>query len=300
MWSAVKFVVFSGRSRNNSRNPLTVPARWVACKGGLCFNPSSRVAQLAGAPSLHVNRPLESHDVNKIWNQVFVNEWYWLRGEFSHANTPGILSVNIRNKSTNKVSLEKSESCNRITWLDFFRLESSCAHFSLTLGSMKSNASPSASVTPDTSATSVSWSLLNIIPIFFPPYCSGKENMCSGTLVGSSTLSCPRILCKFQYLTKISHSLWTIGIKTYARSCLSVELRGSYFLLLKEPLTVLWRSLLISREGHATFAQSCCWSIDCRGAINNWVRGIVHASMLVQKINMNCSQFTGLSSSVHS
>ena len=39
-------------------SPLTVPVRWVACKGGLCFNPSSRVARLAGAPSLPVNRPL--------------------------------------------------------------------------------------------------------------------------------------------------------------------------------------------------------------------------------------------------
>ena len=29
---------------------LTVPVRWVACKGGLCVNPSSQVAQLAGAP----------------------------------------------------------------------------------------------------------------------------------------------------------------------------------------------------------------------------------------------------------
>ena len=39
------------------------------------------------------------------------------------------------------------------------------------------------------------------------------------------TLSCPRILCELQYWTKVSHSLWTIGIKTYTRSCLSVELR---------------------------------------------------------------------------
>ena len=32
----------------------------VACKGGLCVNPSSRVAQLAGASSLHIIRPLAS------------------------------------------------------------------------------------------------------------------------------------------------------------------------------------------------------------------------------------------------
>ena len=50
------FVVLSGRSKDNSRSPLTVPVRCVACKGGLCFNPSSRIAQLAGALSLHVNR----------------------------------------------------------------------------------------------------------------------------------------------------------------------------------------------------------------------------------------------------
>ena len=53
------FVVLSGRSRDNSRSPLTVPVRWVACKGGLCFNPFRCVARLAGAPSFHVNRPLE-------------------------------------------------------------------------------------------------------------------------------------------------------------------------------------------------------------------------------------------------
>ena len=53
------FAVLSGRSNQNSRSPLTVPVRLAACKGGLCFNHSSRVARLAGAPSLHVNRPLE-------------------------------------------------------------------------------------------------------------------------------------------------------------------------------------------------------------------------------------------------
>ena len=56
------FLVLSSRSKDNSRSPLTVPVRRVACKGGLCFNPSSRVARLAGAPSLHVNRPL--HGLN--------------------------------------------------------------------------------------------------------------------------------------------------------------------------------------------------------------------------------------------
>ena len=96
------------------------------------------------------------------------------------ANTPVILSVNIRNKSTNKVSLEKSESCNFITWRDFFRTWSSYAHLSLTLPSMKSNESSSASVTP-----SVSWSLLNIIPIFFPPYCLGKEKRVLEHLLGA-------------------------------------------------------------------------------------------------------------------
>ena len=52
------FVVLSSHSKDSPRSPLTVPVRWVACKGGLCSNPSSRVARLAGAPSLHVTRPL--------------------------------------------------------------------------------------------------------------------------------------------------------------------------------------------------------------------------------------------------
>ena len=59
-WSAVMFVVLSGCSRDNSRSALTVPVRWVACKGGLCFNPSRRVARLAGAPSFQVNRLLRN------------------------------------------------------------------------------------------------------------------------------------------------------------------------------------------------------------------------------------------------
>ena len=37
---------------------LTIPVRWAACKGGLCFKDSRWVARLAGVPSLHVNRPL--------------------------------------------------------------------------------------------------------------------------------------------------------------------------------------------------------------------------------------------------
>ena len=57
-WSAVMFVVLSDCSSDNSRSPLTVLVRWVAYKGGLCFNLSSQVALLAGAPSLYVNRPL--------------------------------------------------------------------------------------------------------------------------------------------------------------------------------------------------------------------------------------------------
>ena len=31
---------------------------WIAWNGGLCVNPTRRVAQFAGAPSLYVNRPL--------------------------------------------------------------------------------------------------------------------------------------------------------------------------------------------------------------------------------------------------
>ena len=45
--SAVLFVVPSHRSKDIPRSPLTVPARCVACKAGLCVNPSSRVARLA-------------------------------------------------------------------------------------------------------------------------------------------------------------------------------------------------------------------------------------------------------------
>ena len=53
-----RYVCFpGGRSKDNLRSPLTVPVRCVACKGGLCFNPTSRVARLAGASLLHVNRP---------------------------------------------------------------------------------------------------------------------------------------------------------------------------------------------------------------------------------------------------
>ena len=59
-WSAVLFVVLSGRSEDSPCSPLTVMVRWVACKGGLCVKPSSRVARLAGAPSLRVNRPLSN------------------------------------------------------------------------------------------------------------------------------------------------------------------------------------------------------------------------------------------------
>ena len=47
-WSAIMFVVLSGRPRDNSCSPITVPFRWVACEGGLCFNPSSWVAWLGG------------------------------------------------------------------------------------------------------------------------------------------------------------------------------------------------------------------------------------------------------------
>ena len=34
LWLAILFVVLSGRSKDNSRSPLTIPVRWVACKGG--------------------------------------------------------------------------------------------------------------------------------------------------------------------------------------------------------------------------------------------------------------------------
>ena len=52
-WSAVMFVMLSGRAKGNSRRPFTVPVRWVACKGrGLCFNPSSQVAWLISRGTL--------------------------------------------------------------------------------------------------------------------------------------------------------------------------------------------------------------------------------------------------------
>ena len=58
LWLVILFVVLSGRSKDSPHSPLTVPVRWVACKGELCVNPSGRIAQLAGAPYLHVNWPL--------------------------------------------------------------------------------------------------------------------------------------------------------------------------------------------------------------------------------------------------
>ena len=57
------FAVLSGRWRDNLRSPLTVPVRWVACKGGLCFNPSGWVARLT-----HVNRPLSAQMLEKKIN----------------------------------------------------------------------------------------------------------------------------------------------------------------------------------------------------------------------------------------
>ena len=88
--SAVMFIVLSGRSRDNSRSPLTVPVRWVACKGRLCFNPSRRVAQLAGAPSFHVNRPLlmditspgkknlRVHFLGVVWTRISDPRSVWI------------------------------------------------------------------------------------------------------------------------------------------------------------------------------------------------------------------------------
>ena len=36
LWSAILFVGLSGHSKDSQRNPLTVPVRRVAWKGGLC------------------------------------------------------------------------------------------------------------------------------------------------------------------------------------------------------------------------------------------------------------------------
>ena len=41
------------------------------CKGGLCFNPSRRVARLAGAPSFHVNRPLVLIAIPTLAHSIF-------------------------------------------------------------------------------------------------------------------------------------------------------------------------------------------------------------------------------------
>ena len=62
-WSAVMFDVLRGRSKDSR----------VACKGGLCFNPSSWVARLARAPSFHVNRPL----INSAGTLHFANLIVW-------------------------------------------------------------------------------------------------------------------------------------------------------------------------------------------------------------------------------
>ena len=92
-WSAILFVVLSDRSKDSPRSPLTVPVRWVACKGGLCLNPPSRVARLAGAPSLHVNRPLEHNFssptlvTNISWeNKVLTSDPARQRQVFLHVN----------------------------------------------------------------------------------------------------------------------------------------------------------------------------------------------------------------------
>ena len=58
-WLAIFFVVLSGHSKDNSCSPLTVPVRWVACKGQLCVNPSSPVSP-GTLLHVHVNRPYMS------------------------------------------------------------------------------------------------------------------------------------------------------------------------------------------------------------------------------------------------
>ena len=47
LWSAILFVVLSGRSKDNPRSPPTVLVRRVACKGWLCqpFLPGSSVSR---------------------------------------------------------------------------------------------------------------------------------------------------------------------------------------------------------------------------------------------------------------
>ena len=56
------FVVLSGRSKDNSCSQSLSRLGKLHVKAGyIIFNPSSRVARLAGAPFLHVNRPLQVH-----------------------------------------------------------------------------------------------------------------------------------------------------------------------------------------------------------------------------------------------
>ena len=79
----------------HAAHSLAVPVRWVACKGGLCFNPSSRVALLAVAPSLHVNRPftcprnvhtgpagnIQNHLCHACGNcRIFPERYFWKAG----------------------------------------------------------------------------------------------------------------------------------------------------------------------------------------------------------------------------
>ena len=67
----------------------------------------------------------------------------------------------------------------------FSGLESSCAHLNLTIGSMKSNASPSASVTPDTSATSVTDLCSTLFPYSFLHIAWGSKTFVLEQLLGA-------------------------------------------------------------------------------------------------------------------
>ena len=61
IWSAILFVVLSGRSKDNSRSPLMSQLGELHVKAGFVLT----LLRLAGTPSLHVNRPLKNQNASK-------------------------------------------------------------------------------------------------------------------------------------------------------------------------------------------------------------------------------------------
>ena len=56
---STRYALNSDRTMARVEGSEVYKAKNFTCKGGLCFCPSRRVTQLAGSPSLHVNRPAD-------------------------------------------------------------------------------------------------------------------------------------------------------------------------------------------------------------------------------------------------